>query len=261
MPTPAPAILYADTIKDLPDYMSHLLESAAEAAGRPIPLFFRADDIGIPSANFSRMIRLFQTYEQPLCLAIVPSWLTRSRCATLMDLLGSNNPLFCLHQHGWLHKNYEQQGKKQEFGPARNKSAVKASLKAGKTRLQELLGEDFSPCFTPPWNRCSPDTLESLNELQFKIVSGSSGTPFPAFPPLENIPINIDLHTGKENNLHSALNALTVQFQQAGASGRLGLMLHHQRMNDHAFDFLEIMLRQLGSSSLFTPVHFDQIVP
>jgi len=256
----APATLYTDSIEDLTGYTVHLLETAAEAAGKPTQLFFRADDIGIPSANFSRMIRLFHTYELPICLAIVPSWLTERRLAALRNLLGKNNPLFCLHQHGWLHRNYEQQGKKQEFGPARKKSELKASLKAGKIRLQDLLGEEFSPCFTPPWNRCNLEALESLNELHFKVVSGSSGTPFPDTPPLRNIPINIDLHTGKEKNQAAALEMLTQQFKQAGASRQLGIMLHHQRMNDHAFDLLEALLKQIACSPQFNSVHFDHMV-
>ncbi len=256
-----PATLYTDSIKDLNGYTAYLLETAAEAAGRPIQFFFRADDIGIPSGNFSRMTGLFQTYELPLCLAIVPSWLTKNRLTALRNLIGKSNPLFCLHQHGWLHRNYEKQGKKQEFGPARKKSEIKASLEAGRNRLQNLLEEDFSPCFTPPWNRCSLEALESLNELHFKVVSGSSGTPFPPVPPLQNIPINIDLHTGKEHNQESAFCALTRQFQQAGAAGQLGIMLHHQRMNAHAFDFLEALLKQIARSSQFNGVHFDHMVP
>ncbi len=255
------AALYSESIRNLDGYTEHLLETAANAAGKPVELFFRADDVGIPSVNFEQMTRLFHNYEVPLCLAIVPSWLTQQRLSALQDLLGKNNPLFCLHQHGWLHRNYEQQGKKQEFGPARNKNVIKTALLTGKNRLQDLLGEEFSPCFTPPWNRCSMATLESLNELRFKIVSGSSGKLFPPAPPLQNIPINIDLHTGKEKDLPTALQVLTDQFQQAGASGRLGIMLHHQRMNNAAFDFLETLLRQITCSPRFNPVHFNHMVP
>lgn len=258
---PAPSPLYTASIQDLDTHIGHFLELAVKTADSPLQLFFRADDIAIPSSNFTRMVTLFHEYEVPLCLAIVPSWLTRSRLQALRSLLGKNNPLFCLHQHGWLHRNFEHQGKKQEFGTAREKDVIKRSLAQGKERLLMLLGDEFSPCFTPPWNRCSIHALESLNELGFKVVSGSSGTPFPPTPPLHNIPVNIDLHTGKEQDQQAALCSLASQFQRAGSDGQLGIMLHHQRMNHHAFNFLETLLKQLTRSSRFNCVHFDHMVP
>ena len=51
----------------------------AAMADHEIKVFFRADDIAVPSKNFSRMMDLFLSYRIPLCLAVVPAWLTPKR--------------------------------------------------------------------------------------------------------------------------------------------------------------------------------------
>lgn len=257
---PEPSKLYTSPLDKPDNYIATLLNSLADNSDNTLEVFFRADDIGIPSANFTNMIRLFQAHEMPLCLAIVPSWLTQKRFDSVKQILGQDRRLFCLHQHGWLHRNYEHDGKKQEFGPARSKKAIKTALASGRNRLINLLGEEFSPCFTPPWNRCSIETLEALKELQFRIVSGSSGTPFKQMVPLDYIPINIDLHTDKEPNQTAALYSLEKQFTHAGISGRLGIMLHHQRMNDCAFTFLNALLKLMRQSHRFNFVHFGDMI-
>ena len=121
---------------------------------RPL-VFFRADDIGIPSLRFQQLIECFKRHRIPLCLATVPAWLTEKRLKELYLLTEKNNPQWYWHQHGQVHRNFEKSGKKQEFGPARTKDEVRSGLTKGRERLEMLLDTDFHPVFTPPWNRCS----------------------------------------------------------------------------------------------------------
>lgn len=145
-----PALLYAEPITDLGANLAASIAAgcAAHKGSKPIEIFFRADDIGVPSRLFHQLITLFRRHELPLCLAVVPSWLTRKRLAGLRDSAGADDSLWCWHQHGRRHRNFESGGKKQEFGPARDKATLKAELSRGRDRLRSLLGDSFSP-FSP----------------------------------------------------------------------------------------------------------------
>jgi hypothetical protein len=222
-------------------------------------IFFRADDIGVQGEQFSRLIELFLTAGLPLCLAVVPSWLTTIRFQQLLRLTGQNSSQWCWHQHGWLHRNHESEGKKQEFGPSRPATEQWADLAKGKERLISIMGTTFSPFFTPPWNRCSLDTLHGLQNLQFTAVSRSAGAkPLPP-PGLPDLQVNTDLHTRKEENPETCLNNLLNEFEQGLISGRSGIMIHHQRMNRTAFDFLAILLNLIASHPNLYPVRFQEI--
>lgn len=222
-------------------------------------IFFRADDIGVPGKQFEQLIQIFLASKLPLCLAVVPSWLTPTRFEKLLTITGDHTSQWCWHQHGWLHRNHESEGKKQEFGTGRPATAQYSDLLKGKNRLTSIMGNNFSPFFTPPWNRCSLDTLKGLQDLQFKAVSRSSGaSPLPP-PGLPDLQVNTDLHTRKEENPVVCLNNLLKELEQGLMKGRSGIMIHHQRMNQTAFDFLTVLLELIASNSSLYPVRFQDI--
>lgn len=222
----------------LPETVYTVLEEIL--AGKQVEVFFRADDIGLVDANYMQMMELFITYRMPLCLAVVPRWLSKE-CWQEMARFSPDDQLWCWHQHGYSHENHEAAGKKNEFGLARAREEIGKDLLAGKEHLEAVLGELFCPVFTPPWNRCSSTTLELLRECKFRAVSRSTGV-HPESD-LADICINVDLHTGKENNQQQAVDRLLRDWRQAVEGGRLGIMLHHQRMNSRAFVFLDRLLQ------------------
>jgi len=208
--------------------------------GKPtIRVFFRADDIGRVDPQFNRLMRLFKKHQAPLCLAVVPEWLDHARWREMLPYT-PDDPLWCWHQHGRRHTNYEPTGKKSEFGVSRSKEQIRSDLQQGRDRLQNIFGRLFVPVFTPPWNRCSTETLEILCELDFKAISRFRG----AQPrsPLPDLAINVDLHTRREKNARQGWDRLLSEFKEAAQSGCMGIMIHHQRMNDAAFDFLDLLL-------------------
>jgi hypothetical protein len=225
---------------------------------RPL-VFFRADDIGIPSRGFQQLIECFQKHRLPLCLATVPAWLTETRWRELCRVTGTKTAQWCWHQHGRVHRNFEQTGKKQEFGPARTRSEIVAGLILGRARLERLLGSDFHPVFTPPWNRCTGDTLQALVDLDYKAVSRNKGAR-PAPPAiLPDYQVNVDLHTRKEIAPHRALENLLTELEQGIGSGLCGIMIHHQRMNGPALLLLDILLDRIRRCVNLTPVHFGDL--
>ncbi len=226
----------------LPEELYLRLEQAL--TGKQVQVFFRADDIGPLDAEFIRMMELFQKYQMPLCLAVVPAWMSGERWRA-MARFSPDDPLWCWHQHGYSHDNHERQGKKNEFGDSRTAEEVRHDLELGRKNLMEIMGDTFCPVFTPPWNRCSQATLQLLSELGFKAVSRSSGVQLQA--DLPDLYVNVDLHTGKETTLETAKDRLMADWQQRVESGRLGIMLHHQRMNERSFFFLEKLFQILQS--------------
>jgi hypothetical protein len=231
----------------------------SRSVSRPL-IFFRADDIGIPSLRFTQLIRCFQKHSLPLCLATVPAWLTDQRLAELRQVTGTITSQWCWHQHGQVHRNFEHQGKKQEFGPARPPETIRSSLAQGRRRLEQLLAEDFLPVFTPPWNRCGETTLQALADLGFAAVSRSLGAFPKTLPALPDFQVNVDLHTRKENNPVHSFARLLGEIEEGLASGRCGVMIHHQRMNGHALELLDLFLEKIAGNRQVLPVHFGNLV-
>ncbi len=229
-------------------------------SSKPIELFFRADDIGVPSKIFAKLVSLFQRHQLPLCLAVVPSWLSKQRYIELRSITGVDDTLWCWHQHGRLHKNFEPDGKKQEFGPARDFATLKQHILQGKNRLELLLGESFQPFFTPPWNRCSHEAALALKELQFHGISRSRNARPDFTGILPDIQVNVDLHTRKEPAPATSLNNLLIELEMSLASGRCGIMIHHQRMNAHAFALLDLLMGHLVQRPEVTPRLFGDMV-
>jgi len=246
----------------LPENLSGIIEHAVHqglAACPSVPVvFFRADDIGVPSRLFSAMIELFLRYQVPLNLAVVPSWLTQPRRDSLFKITRASS-LFCWHQHGWRHMNHEKKGKKQEFGDSREHKEITSDMAKGKKRLQHLLGNAFTPFFTPPWNRCGQKTLDSLITLNYSGLSRSGGAqPIPEEPLLE-FGINVDLHTRKERRPDESLRKLLDEIRTTLAAGRSGIMLHHQRMNENSIIFLDMLLNSLVQTKQVQFHHFASI--
>ena len=243
---------------DLAVRLHRCINVALDRAGNKGPgsVFFRADDVAVPGANFVRLMDLFIRYRVPLCLALVPAWLTKGRWQELERIGRSAASLWCWHQHGWRHVNHERAGKKQEFGPSRPLLNIKEDLIRGKDRLQDLMGKAFYPVFTPPWNRCDGRTLTLLKELNYRAVSRFRGS---APKPPEGLPdfaVNVDLHTRKEDKLADPWADLFSDIGTALSQRHCGIMIHHQRMNEAAFVFLEVFLQSLLRQKRLQLVHF-----
>ena len=247
----------------LPEVASRLRKAidrgCSTCQSRPV-VFFRADDIGIPSFNFKELIASFNMYKLPLCLATVPAWLTADRLVELQSTTGSSAHQWYWHQHGFVHRNFETTGKKQEFGPERNSENIVQSLKNGQHRLDNLLRESNKPVFTPPWNRCSTETLHALQALEFKAVSRSKSASPTAPLSFPDFQVNVDLHTRKELDGEESFNNLLKELEQSLTFGICGIMLHHQRMNRRAVDFLHILMQCLKSHPKISFVHFGDLL-
>jgi hypothetical protein len=225
----------------------------------PGAVFFRADDVAVPGTNFVRLMDLFTRYRVPLCLAVVPAWLTQARWQHLKRIGQKAPSLWCWHQHGWRHVNHEAAEKKQEFGPSRSSLQIRDDLIRGKHHLQTVMGESFSPVFTPPWNRCDHHTLGLLKELNYHAVSRSNKSVPPSPDGLPDFAVNVDLHTRKEDDPLLGWEGLFSELNNALSQRLCGIMIHHQRMNEAAFVFLEVFIRALIKRRQVHLAHFTDL--
>jgi hypothetical protein len=245
-----PATQLSQTIDGASDHLS---------LRHPGFIFFRADDVAVPGNQFARMLEIFSRHRMPLCLALVPAWLTGPRWQHLKEIAKNTASLCCWHQHGWRHVHHEAEGKKQEFGPRRSLPALESDLMRGRDHLVRLIGEKFFPVFTPPWNRCDHRTLQLLEKRKYIAVSRSQGSS-PAPPKkLPDFYVNVDLHTRKEADPRLGWKKLLQELSGAISSGFAGIMIHHQRMNDSAFDFLEMLVKNLARQKHLHPVDFKDL--
>jgi hypothetical protein len=156
--------------------------------------------------------------------------------------------------------NHETTGKKQEFGPIRTGAQIKRDLVRGRRRLEAIIGEDFYPVFTPPWNRCDLSTLILLQDLGYHAVSRNNGSRPQPPDQLPDFYVNVDLHTRRGRRSVTEWDGLFRDLKQALTSGFCGIMIHHQRMNSVAFEFLEVLLGVFSGCKDLPVVQFKDLV-
>ena len=255
-----PSAIWRSWPERLPSRLHQAVSEGLSECRQPTAaLFFRADDIGVPGKNFERLMGLFARTRTPLALAVVPAWLTPDRWRALRTLGRGAEDLWCWHQHGWSHASHAVSGKKHEFGGDREPRRIEDDLDRGWTRLRRLMGDAFFPGFTPPWNRCGKAALDAMIEKGFRFVSRSAGADPAAPAGLADIPVNVDLHTRKEAHPAAGWNHLLSEIQRGIASGRCGVMIHHQRMNGAAFAFLEMLIAAAAASGRLERVHLGRL--
>ncbi len=247
---------------DLVSKIERCIDMACERADfkGPRHVFFRADDVAVPGDNFARLMELFIKYRAPLSLAVVPAWLTSPRWQILKRMGRKTPSLWCWHQHGWRHINHEKKGKKQEFGPNRPAIRIREDLVRGRRRLENLLEKDFYQAFTPPWNRCGLSTLTLLKELGYHAMSRNLNSRPPPPRELPDFAVNVDLHTRKRANPIKEWNHLFTDLGTAISGGLCGIMIHHQRMNNMSFQFMDLLLNVFLRHKDVSLVHLKNLV-
>lgn len=247
---------------DISSRLEDCLDGAIDKAGQQVKVFFRADDIGFPGKKFFRLMDIFLHHRLPLCLAVVPCWLSVKRWEILREIDDKAPQLWCWHQHGWSHRNHEPYGKKQEFGPGRDQDEIKKDILSGREKLAGIIKDRFTPVFTPPWNRMDIRSLDILKESGYKAVSRQRKSARKEMIPdgLFDFFVNVDLHTRREVLPEDGWEALFDEFSDALQTGVCGIMIHHQLMNSACFDFLEILLGTLKQNSSVLPVHFGHLL-
>jgi hypothetical protein len=203
------------------------VEDALRAARSPVSLFFRDDDAGWGDARLLALLDRFSTCGLPVDLAVIPLELDAGLARELVARPGVG-----LHQHGLAHVSHEREGRKCEFGPARDLVAQRRDIEAGRERLASTLGDRLDPIFTPPWNRCTAETGQALAELGFRVLSREARAAPLEVPGLLELPVRVDWFA-HDHGRRLSPPELGVRIAAAlGAGGPVGVMFHHAAMDD-----------------------------
>ncbi|HEY2911722.1 MAG TPA: glycosyltransferase, partial [Candidatus Angelobacter sp.] len=150
------------------------VREALDGLAHPARLFFRDDDCGWSDDRVLLLLDIFADFGVPVDLAAIPAVLNPAFAQKLSRRMAAHPERLRIHQHGYAHLNHESNGKKCEFGPARDYVAQRCDIENGQHHLAELLETEPDPIFTPPWNRCTAVTARCLAELGFQVLSRDS---------------------------------------------------------------------------------------
>ena len=216
------------------------------AQHRTVDIFFRDDDVDADEETLWHLLKPFLFRGVPINLEIIPSKLTNSTAKLLRQHQRSYPKLIELNQHGWQHTNHEIEGRKCEFGVSRSFTQQFDDIANGKTKLDEIFGDQWHQVFTPPWNRCTKDTLQALDEIGFKVFSKDHSKQQITDYGFTEISTTLDLYRWKPQTAMKPpamiVNELRLQIFELDT---VGILLHHKVMDAAAFSFLDALLDEL----------------
>lgn len=225
------------------------LRKVLDQAMEPVAFFFRDDDAGWEDARLLALMDLFHNYALPLDLAVIPGALNSRLAGLLAGRKESTPDLIGLHQHGYLHQNHELLGRKCEFGGSRCFEKQFRDLWRGKRMLEDYLGDNSDPIFTPPWNRCLSITGHCLNLLGFQGLSRDSSAQPLNIPGLPELPVQVDwFKKVAQERLELPRRGLMLA-EKARQQKPVGIMFHHTWMDRSERADLEPLLYLLASHS------------
>jgi hypothetical protein len=206
------------------------IRTALTQRADPCTIFFRDDDAGWNDARLAALLGRFAAHAVPIDLAVIPTALSRALIRDLLKRISIGDPVG-LHQHGYAHLNHETTGRKCEFGPSRSLVAQHIDIKTGRAVLGDIFGPLADPIFTPPWNRCTADTVSCLEALGFRALSRDAGARPLAGTTLDELPVAVDWC--KLRPPGSPPSALAERIAgQIASEPIVGIMLHHAVMDD-----------------------------
>lgn len=218
---------------------------ALDAREQAIEIFFRDDDAGWDDDRLYALLECFRDCNIPIDLAVIPEVLSQSLAGSLLGRWRRNPFMLGLHQHGYSHNNHENQGRKCEFGVSRSEERQFKDLLAGKQQLECLFGSALDRIFTPPWNRCSQATADSLLKLGFQALSRNRGAAPLHTGTLREIPVAIDWCGVRIKSAQPwiVLGQAIADVLHPEHPEPLGIMLHHAVMDVDDLEHLQALLQ------------------
>ncbi len=228
--------------------MLDLLNRSLDLSPSPVIFFLRDDDAGWGDQSLYALLEVTHQCAVPIDLAVIPMDVSASLAHELRTRRERTPDLLGLHQHGWSHLNHEQSGRKCEFGPTRPVQLQRADLLNGRHALSECFGDLLDPFFTPPWNRCGPQTPALLARMGYQLLSRSQS----ASPQADLPEVSVSVDWCKQSALavrsgDSQELTLTRAIDEAiRAGGPVGVMLHHAQMDSGDLFLLDALLRAIA---------------
>jgi hypothetical protein len=205
---------------------------ALDGRAAPLTIFFRDDDAGWGDEALFALLAVFDRYDAPVDLAVIPNAIAPEVAARLARHAQVSRRLG-LHQHGFAHVNHEPSGRPCEFGPSRSPDEQRRDIEEGRRRLLSLFGSGLDSIFTPPWNRCTAATAECLRDAGITVLSRDASAAALDAAGLVECPITSDW-LWKRQGARVPRGEWAGTFADAIGTADLpiGVMLHHAVMDD-----------------------------
>jgi peptidoglycan/xylan/chitin deacetylase (PgdA/CDA1 family) len=218
------------------------VHTVLDNAVKPVRVFFRDDDAGWSNDRLYRLLDEFARAQLPVDLAVIPEAIDQALAQGLLTRWQQDRSVIGLHQHGYNHSNHEPVGRKCEFGSSRDKDQQQADIAKGQQTIRSAFGQAFDPIFTPPWNRCTQETVECLEALGFRLLSRDETAPPLESTVLKQVCVNIDWNLMMRVS-PNPLALLGQAIAQALENNALtGIMLHHADMGGESLKALAQLL-------------------
>jgi hypothetical protein len=223
------------------------LREALDSVPRPVPCFFRDDDVGWRADRLGDLLDLVGELGLPVDLAVIPAVVDARAARKLLGRIERSDGLLGVHQHGYAHVNHEPSGERKcEFGRARPREDQLHDIATGRQRLGLLLGPAVEPIFTPPWNRCTEATGSCLTELGFEILSRAASAAPLAAPGLRELPVSVDMQKRRNGARLPVEQIAAIAAAAVRREGPVGVMLHHAEMDRPELEATAQLLKALA---------------
>lgn len=233
------------------------LRSVLDASDEQVRFFFRDDDAGWDDDALELLLDVFEPHGMPLDVAAIPMAVTPRTVELLTARHSAGRNDVVVHQHGYAHVNHEPEGRKCEFGVSRSVAEQTADIAAGRELLGSKLG-DLAPVFTPPWNRCAPWTAEVLHELGVAILSRDLSAGTAGVPGLLELPVSVDWFAKRRKVPVDRTGRGELLAEMARGPEPVGVMLHHEVMDDQDLADVAALLRLLAQHPTVSVAHLDR---
>lgn len=237
------------------------VQRASNRAPSPVTFYFRDDDAGWCDQRLVEMLDRFAAYDIPIDLAVIPEALQSSLAQHLVQCVEGKRQAIAMHQHGLGHINHQSCGRKCEFGDARSPQQQKHDIVQGWRHLTDLLGDHVDTIFSPPWNRCTQDTADTLSALGFAALSRDSTATTLELNGIEEIPVHIDWLRKREGGQIPREMLGSQIAERISQAGPIGVMLHHEQTGRDELDAVEELLVLLSEHRSADFRHMKELLP
>lgn len=204
---------------------------------KELKIWIRCDDVGKKNDKFSRLNNLFIHYNTKAYYAVVPDFL----CEQTINEIDKNKNVRII-QHGVSHTNNRANNMLELVD---NNIIVSQCIEKGK-QLQQVFGDKYCQILCPPWNKLEAGASYKLkNHYRGLSCYKNHSSEFDI-----NINATLDIIDWATCS-YRGHEVVFEKIQQQANSGLIGLCLHHSKMNDDAFSFVEFVVSNFGDRICF----------
>lgn len=236
------------------DELAQLIEEKA----KPTKVFLRDDDAPWEIAHLEKLLARVANVGLTMDVATIPNDLTQKNVSALRNLQRCYGSTLRLHQHGFSHRNQETHGRKCEFGPGRSVAEQMQDIGTGKQRLADSF-DNIEPIFTPPWNRCTQDTVSALKAFNFKVLSRIEKSATLALEELDEVSVTIDWEKKKKGRPLNDAEFAAYICDAFSRNQQVGIMFHHAEMSKPNLDNASKLLKMLKNNGNVIPSSIIEI--